>query len=142
MTKKKDSSALVVGDWVIRRTNPIDGIGPYQVIKVAGDLFTVVANAQPDPPFDRQLKFRRKEIQKLESVRGISVWFPRNNHKAWEHGQVLAGGDTSWQVKIDSADGIHHIPFRNALLEYVGTRPNCNVAIGHVNTNRGTQNCS
>ncbi len=103
---------------MIRRAHSIDGIGPYQVVEISKDLVTMVCNAQPNEIYDRTLKVGIKEILKLENVSGLSVWFPRNNHKAWEHGQALAGGEDSWQIKIDSAEGIQAIKFRNDLLKH------------------------
>jgi superfamily II DNA or RNA helicase len=117
MASKKDSSSIVVGDWVYRRANSIDGIGPYQVVEVSKDQVTMVSNAHPIEIFDRTLKVGRKEVQKLDDVSGISLWFPRNNHKAWEHGRALAGGEDAWQIEIDSTDGIHSHKFRNDFLK-------------------------
>ena len=120
MAIRKDSSSIVVGDWVYRRgrANLISGIGPYQIVEISEDLVTMVSNAQPNTFLDRTIKVPKKEILKLDNVSGISVWFPRKNHKVWEHGRALAGGEDSWQIKIDSAEGIQSIKFRNDLLEH------------------------
>lgn len=111
------ASQLVLGDWVIRRSQTIEGIGPYQVIEVDGNKAVVVAGARPDARFDQRIEVKLRDVQKIENLTGISIWFPRENHRAWEHGVVLAGGETTWQVRIDSSkDGIYPIPFRNHLL--------------------------
>jgi superfamily II DNA or RNA helicase len=117
MGSRKISNPLVPGDWVIWRKPTAGRFGPYQVTDVSSDQIVVVSGAHPDPRVDLRISAKPNEVQKITDVSGLSLWFPRKNHKAWSHGVARAGGDDAWQIEVDGVSGIHRIPFRNHLLE-------------------------
>jgi ATP-dependent helicase HepA len=117
MANRKSTTSFVPGDWVVWRETDAARYGPYQVTEVMDEQVVAVAGIYPDVRLDRKIVVKKNELRRINSVSGLSFWLPLKNHRAWQHGVVLASNEDTWQVLLDSkTDEVLSIPFRNHLL--------------------------